>query len=166
MTRPDENPLRDRSTESVPMDERKKLRVLFICTHNSARSQMAEGYLRAKYGDLFDVGSAGTEVRQVNPVAVFVMEERGVDISGHRSKLIDEFFDSGVDVVVTVCDSAHRACPFFPGAKTMIHAAFPDPSVRRTPDECLTQFRQVRNDIIAWIDSTFVPEYGYRNPVS
>ena len=145
----------------------RKLRVLFICTHNSARSQMAEGYLRAKYGDLFDVGSAGTELRRVNPVAVFVMEEMGIDISGHRSKLIDEFFDTGTDIVVTVCDSAQQSCPFFPGAETTIHAAFPDPSAcTGTPDECLAQFRHVRNDIIAWIDSIFVPEYGHRKPVS
>jgi arsenate reductase len=166
MTRPDENPLRGRSTDAVPIDEHRKLRVLFICTHNSARSQMAEGYLRAKYSDLFDVGSAGTEVRGLNPVALVVMKQIGIDISDHRSKLIDEFFDAGVDVVVTVCDSAQKACPFFPGAKTTIHAAFPDPSVCRTPDECLTQFRQVRDDIIAWIDSTFVPEYGHGKPVA
>jgi len=145
----------------------RKLRVLFICTHNSARSQMAEGYLRAKYGDLFDVGSAGTEVRQVNPVAVFVMDEIGIDISGHWSKLIDEFFETGVDIVVTVCDSAHQSCPFFPGVKTTIHAAFPDPSAcTGTPEECLTLFRQVRNDIITWIDSTFVPEFGHLQSVS
>jgi len=167
MTLPDENRLRKRSTDAVPVDEHRKLRVLFICTHNSARSQMAEGYLRAKYGDLFDVESAGTEVRGVNPVAVFVMDEMGIDISRHRSKLIDELFDTGIDIVVTVCDSAHQSCPFFPGAKTTIHAAFPDPSAcTGTPEDCLTLFRHVRNDIITWIDSTFVPEYGHRKPVS
>lgn len=145
----------------------KKLRVLFICTHNSARSQMAEGYLRARYGDLFEAASAGTEVREVNPLAVAVMDEIGIDISGHRSKLIDEFFDRGADIVVTVCDSAHQACPFFPGAKTVIHAGFPDPSAcAGTPDECLTQFRQVRNAVIAWIDTTLVPEYGHKGPAS
>lgn len=95
----------------------KKKTVLFICTHNSARSQMAEGYLRTCYGTMFDVGSAGTEIRKVHPLAVAVMEEIGVDISKHRSKLIDEFFDRSPDIVVTVCDSAHQACPVLSGGK-------------------------------------------------
>lgn len=148
------------------MDMEKKI-VLFICTHNSARSQMAEGYLRARYGNLFDVGSAGTEVREVHPLAVAVMKEIGLDISGHRSKLIDEFFDRGADIVVTVCDSAHQACPFFPGAKTTIHAGFPDPSVCvGAPGECHVQFRRVRDAIITWIDTTLVPQYGNKIPPS
>ena len=113
--------LRERS-EHNPVNENvegtlKKSRVLFICTHNSARSQMAEGYLRKHYGDLFEAGSAGTEVRTVHPLAVLVMDEIGIDISGYRSKLIDEFFDQGADIVVTVCDSVTNACPFFPGCK-------------------------------------------------
>ena len=145
----------------------KKLRVLFICTHNSARSQMAEGYIRAHYSDLFDAGSAGTEVREVNQNAVAVMEEIGIDISKHRSKLIDEFSERGADIVVTVCDSAHRACPFFKGAKAVIHAGFPDPSACGGPgDDCLAQFRQIRDSIIMWIDKTLVPEYGQNNHVS
>jgi len=145
----------------------KKPRVLFICTHNSARSQMAEGYLRTRYGDLFEAESAGMEVRGVNPVAITVMKEIGIDISGHRSKLIDEIFDQRADVVVTVCDSAQQACPFFPGAKTTIHTGFPDPSsCTGTPEECLTQFRQVRDAIIAWIDTTLVPEYGHKQLAS
>jgi arsenate reductase len=148
------------------MDWEKKF-VLFICTHNSARSQMAEGYLRARCSNLFDVGSAGTEVREVHPLAVAVMEEIGVDISKHRSKLIDEFFDRGADIVVTLCDSAHQACPFFPGAKTTIHAGFPDPSACvGTPGECQVQFRLVRDAIITWIDTTLVPEYGNKMPPS
>jgi len=138
-----------------------KVRVLFICTHNSARSQMAEGYLRTRYGDLFDVGSAGTEIRGVHQLAVAVMNEISIDISGQRSKLIDEFFDRDIDIVVTVCDSAHQVCPFFPGAKKILHADFPDPTVcTGTPVECLLQFRQVRNDIIEWIETTLVSEYG------
>lgn len=141
----------------------RKLRVLFICTHNSARSQMAEGYLRAYYGDLFEAASAGTEAGELNPLAVSVMEEIEIDITGHRSKLIDEFFDWGADIVVTVCDSAHQSCPFFPGAKTVLHTGFPDPSVcNGTPEECLTLFRNVRNAVIAWIDTTLVPEYGHK----
>jgi arsenate reductase len=159
------NPITEDNT--MAGDTERKSRVLFICTHNSARSRMAEGYLRSRYGHLFEVGSAGTEIREVHPVAIAVMEEIGIDISGHRSKLIDEFFDRGTDIVVTVCDSAHRSCPFFPGAKTTIHAAFPDPSpCTGTPEECLTQFRQVRDNIMTWIDSIFVPEYGHRPPVS
>ena len=138
-----------------------KTRVIFICTHNSARSQMAEGYLRARYSDKFEAGSAGTEVREVHPGAIQVMKEIGIDISGHRSKLIDEFFDRGADVVVTLCDSAQQSCPFLPGAKTVIHAGFPDPSAcAGIPEECLTQFRMVRDAIIAWIDTKLIPEYG------
>lgn len=140
-----------------------KPRVLFICTHNSARSQMAEGYLRARYSDLFEAGSAGTEVMEVHSRAIQVMKEIGIDISGHRSKLIDEFFDQGADVVVTLCDSAQQSCPFLPGAKTVIHAGFPDPSACvGTPEECLMQFRKVRDAIIAWIDTRLVPEYGHQ----
>lgn len=144
-----------------------KLRVLFICNHNSARSQMAEGYLRTHYDDLFEVESAGTEVRGVHPLAVTVMEEIGIDISGHWSKIIDEFFDKGADIVVTVCDSAHQACPFFPGAKKVIHAGLPDPSAcDGTPEEYILIFRRIRDEIIAWIDSTFVPENRNRVSVS
>jgi arsenate reductase len=143
-------------------DAGKRRVILFICTHNSARSQMAEGYLRARYGDVFDVHSAGTEVRGVNPVAIAVMAEIGIDISTHRSKLIDEFMGMETDVVVTVCDSAQQACPFFPGAKMVIHAGFPDPSAcTGPPRDCLDQFREVRDAIIAWIDTKLVPEYGH-----
>ena len=132
--------------------------ILFICTHNSARSQMAEGYLRARYGDMFEVHSAGTEVRGVNPIAIAVMDEIGIDISEHRSRHIDEFIGREADVVVTVCDSARNACPYFPDAKKLIHAGFPDPSAcTGTASECLEQFRQVRDAIIAWIDMTLVP---------
>jgi arsenate reductase len=95
------------------------------------------------------------------------MDEIEIDISGQRSKLIDEFFDRGADIVVTVCDSAHQACPFFPGGKTIIHAGFPDPSeCTGTPGECLNQFRQVRDAIISWIDTTLVPKYGNTGPGS
>ena len=147
-------------TDTMAENMKQKPRVLFICTHNSARSQMAEGYLKARYTDLFDVESDGTDVRGVHPMAVTVMEEIGIDISRHRSKLIDEFFGRGADVVVTVCDRAHKACPFFPGAKITTHAGFPDPSAcTGTPEECLEVFRTVRDDIIAWIDDSFVPTY-------
>ena len=94
------------------------------------------------------------------------MEEIEIDISGHRAKLIDEFFHRGIDIVVTLCDSVQKSCPFFPGAKTVIHAAFPDPAdCSGTPEECLPKFREVRNAIIAWIDTTFVPEYRHKREI-
>jgi len=133
-----------------------KKKILFICTHNSARSQMAEGYMNAKYGDRYEVFSGGTEVTRVHPVAIEVMKEIGIDISGHRSKLIDEFFGKGIETVVTVCDSAQKACPFFPGAKEVIHISFPDPSAFSGDEEMVRQkFRIVRDAIIKGIDATF-----------
>ena len=136
-----------------------KKKVLFICTHNSARSQMAEGYMKATYGDRYEVFSGGTEVTRVHPMAIEVMKEIGIDISGHRSKLIDEFFGKGIGTVVTVCDSAQKACPFFPGAEEVIHQGFPDPSALNGSDEeIVAGFRRVRDEIILWIDSTFGPE--------
>ena len=138
-----------------------KTKVLFICTHNSARSQMAEGYMKAMYGDRYEVFSGGTEVTRVHPMAIEVMKEIGIDISGHRSKLIDEFFGKGIGTVVTVCDSAQKACPFFPGAEEVIHQGFPDPSVLKGSDEEVRAgFRRVRDEIIRWIDSIFGPEHG------
>ena len=133
-----------------------KKKILFICTHNSARSQMAEGYMNTMYGDRYEVFSGGTEVTRVHPMAIAVMQEIGIDISGHRSKLIDEFFGKGVETVVTVCDSAQKACPFFPGAKEVIHQSFPDPSAFTGSDEEIRSgFRHVRDEIIRWIDATF-----------
>ena len=105
-----------------------KKKVLFICTHNSARSQMAEGYMNARYKDRYEAFSAGTVATRVHPVAVVVMEEIGIDLSTHRPKLISEFFGRGIGTVVTVCDAASEACPFFPGAKEVLHRGFPDPS--------------------------------------
>jgi arsenate reductase len=133
-----------------------KTKILFICTHNSARSQMAEGYMNAKYGDLFATFSAGTEATRVHPMAIAVMQEIGIDISGHRSKLLDEFFGKEIDIVVTVCDSAQGICPFFPGAKEVIHQSFPDPSAFTGSDEEVRAgFRRVRDEIILWIDAKF-----------
>jgi len=136
------------------MTEKKK--ILFICSHNAARSQMAEGYMRAKYGDRYEAYSGGIEVTRVHPVAIEVMKEIGIDISGHRSKLIDEFFGKGITTVVTVCDAANKSCPFFPGATEEIHQSFPDPSVFTGSDEEIRAgFRRVRDEIIRWIDVTF-----------
>ena len=133
-----------------------KKKILFICTHNSARSQMAEGYMNAKYSDRYEVFSGGTEPGQVHPMAIAVMKEVGIDISGHRSKLIDEFFGSGIETVVTVCDSAQKACPFFPGATEEIHQGFPDPAAFTGSDEEIRAgFRRVRDKITSWIDMKF-----------
>jgi len=133
-----------------------KKKVLFICTHNAARSQMAEGYMNAKYGERYEVFSGGTEVTRVHPMAIEVMKEIGIDISGHRSKHIDEHFGKGIETVVTVCDSAQNACPFFPGAQEVIHQSFPDPSAFKGSDEEVRAgFRKVRDEIIQWIDATF-----------
>jgi len=133
-----------------------KTKILFICTHNSARSQMAEGYMKAKNGDRYEAFSAGTEATRVHPMAIEVMKEIGIDISGHRSKLIDEFFGKGIGTVVTVCDSAQGACPLFPGAKEVIHQSFPDPSsFKGSDEEVRAGFCRVRDEIIRWIDGTF-----------
>src|SRR5918995_2718642 len=103
-----------------------KTRVLFLCTHNSARSQMAEGLLRDLAGDQFEVMSAGTEATHVRPLAVRAMEEIGVDISGQESKTLDRYLDQPFDYVITVCDDANEACPFFPGAQNRLHWSFED----------------------------------------
>lgn len=130
-----------------------KQHVLFICTHNAARSQMAEGYLRGRYGDRFEAFSAGTELSSVSPYAVRVMQEIGVDISGQRSKHLREFEGSGMDVAVTVCDGAKTACPFFPGAGRNLHASFRNPKdFSGSEEEILAGFRNVRDEIIQWID--------------
>jgi arsenate reductase len=105
-----------------------KTRVLFLCTHNSARSQMAEGFLRAKAGDRFEVESAGTERTSVNPLAIRVMAERGIDISGHTSKVYDGLVEAPWDYVITVCDDATERCPLFPGVQQRLHWSFPDPA--------------------------------------
>jgi len=131
-----------------------KQKILFICTHNSARSQMAEGYLNATYGDHYQGLSAGTEVTRVHPLAIRAMEEIGIDISHHRSKALIEFFDLDIDQVVTVCDSANAVCPMFPGAKKTIHVSFPDPaSATGSEEDQMKLFREVRDEIIAWIDT-------------
>jgi arsenate reductase (thioredoxin) len=139
-----------------------KKKVLFICTHNSARSQIAEGYMKVNYSDRYEVFSAGTEVTRVHPMAIEVMKEIGIDISQHRSKLIDEFYGLEIEIVVTVCDAANKACPFFPGAKKVIHQSFPDPSALTGSDEEVRAgFRQVRDEIIQWIDKFFTRRYTH-----
>ncbi len=133
----------------------RKTRILFICTHNSARSQMAEGFLRKLHPAEYDVYSGGTEPSEVNPNAIQVMEEIGVDISHHRAKNVSEFIDQKFDCVVTVCDRARESCPFFPGGK-IIHKSFEDPSsLRGTKEEVIAGFREVRDEIEDWVANTF-----------
>lgn len=125
-----------------------KKRVLILCTGNSARSQMAEGLLRHEAADRFDVFSAGTRPAQVRPEAIAVMRELGIDISGHRSKSVNEFAGQPFDYVLTVCDNARESCPVFPGAAVRIHRSFEDPAaVEGSEDERLTAFRRVRDEL-------------------
>ena len=139
----------------LPGDSMKK-KVLFICTHNSARSQMAEGLLKSLYGDRYEGYSAGTEPTKVNPYAVKVMAEIGIDISMNRSKSINEFHGIKFDYVVTVCDHAREACPFFTGGEEYLHKSFQDPTeFKGAEDETLTAFRRVRDEIKDWIVKAF-----------
>ena len=133
----------------------RKQRVLFICTHNSARSQMAEGFLNAYYGDRYEGFSAGIEPRKINECAIEVMREIGIDISSHTSKSVERFRGVHFDYVVTVCDHAREVCPFFPGNK-ILHKSFEDPSdFRGTRSEILDNTRSVRDKIRDWIRKTF-----------
>lgn len=125
-----------------------KERVLILCTANSARSQMAEGLLRALAPHRFDVYSAGAKPASVNLLAIQVMTERGIDIRSHRSKHLNEFCDQSFDYVITVCDHAAESCPIFPGPAQRIHWSFPDPAaVEGSADERLDAFRTVRDAI-------------------
>ena len=132
-------------------------RVLFLCTHNSARSQMAEGLLRHLAGDRFEVVSAGTEATCVRPEAIEAMAELGVDISGQSSKTLERYVDEPFDHVVTVCDDANEACPVLPGAKSRLHWSFRDPSrAEGSEEERLEVFRKVRDEIQARIREELV----------
>jgi arsenate reductase len=123
-------------------------RVLFVCTHNSARSQMAEGMLRHFAGDRFEAFSAGTEVSNVRPEAISVMAELGIDISGQHSKSVDQFVGQQFAWVITVCDLARESCPYFPGAEQIAHWGFEDPAEAQGSDaERLRVFRRVRDEI-------------------
>jgi arsenate reductase (thioredoxin) len=117
---------------------------------------MAEGLLRAKYGDRYEVFSAGTRKSKVSSRAIAVMQEIGIDITHHHSKTIDDHAGMPFDIAVTLCDNAHSICPVVPGAKKTIHHGFPDPHLGPgTDDEVLDGYRNVRNGISAWIDATF-----------
>jgi arsenate reductase (thioredoxin) len=131
-------------------------RVLFLCVHNSARSQMAEGLLRTIAGGRFEAFSAGAEATEVRPLAIRAMAEVGIDISGQRSKTVQEFEGQAFDWVVTVCDDAKEACPYFPGDR-QLHWSFDDPSAAEGPEEeRLEVFRRIRDEIALRIRSELV----------
>lgn len=125
-----------------------KKNILVLCTGNSCRSQIAEGYLRYYAGDNADVYSAGVETHGVNPRAIATMNEDGIDISSHTSNNIDEYLNVDFDFVITVCDNAKERCPYFPSKAKILHHNFPDPAKAiGTDDEIMEQFRQVRQQI-------------------
>ncbi len=127
-------------------------RVLFLCTHNSARSQMAEGLLRHVGGDRFEIHSAGTEATTVRPLAIKAMSELGIDISQQTSKTLDPYVNERFDRVITVCDDANEACPYFPNAERRTHWSLPDPSkATGTEAEQLAVYRKVRDELRARI---------------
>ena len=143
-----------------------KKRILFLCYHNSARSQMAEGVLRAMHGDRCEVSSAGVEASQVDPRAIRAMSEIGVDISSQHSKSMNEYRGIPFDITVTVCDRAKEVCPICgasliapvhtPAARKTIHKNFRDPATAEgSEEERLAVFRQVRDEIREWIEKTF-----------
>jgi arsenate reductase len=133
-----------------------KIKILFLCTGNSCRSQMAEGWARRLKGDVLEAYSAGTETHGLNPNAVKVMAETGVDISGQRSKAMDELRDIPFDVVITVCDDAHESCPVFPGKTRMVHVGFDDPprlaQTAKSEEEALGHYRRVRDEIRSYVE--------------
>ena len=126
-----------------------KPRVLILCTGNSCRSQMGEGWIRHDLGDRVDVHSAGTQPSFVHPLAIRVMREAGVDLSSHRSKSVEALKGLAFDLVVTVCDSARKVCPILPGAEKTLHKAFEDPALAGDAEDALPVFRRVRDEIRA-----------------
>ena len=137
------------------MSVTRRLKILFLCTGNSCRSQMAEGWARHLKGDVIEAYSAGIEVHGMNARAVKVMAEAGVDISHHRSKNVSELMDVPLDYVVTVCGHAHETCPMFPGKAKVVHVAFDDPPrlarEAKTEEEALEHYRRVRDEIKAFV---------------
>ena len=133
------------------MDGSEPFRILVICTGNRARSQMAHGWLRQIGAERVEVSSAGTEPKGVHPIAVRVMEEVGIDISGHTSDHVDLYIEKEFDLVLTVCDSARESCPVFPGARRTLHRSFEDPDYPELSEAQLTVvFRRIRDEIGAF----------------
>ena len=136
-----------------------KVRVLFVCTGNSARSQIAEAFLRDMAGDRYEALSAGVELQGLNPIAVEVMSEIGIDISSQLAKDISEFATKDVDFVVTVCDNLRQQCLVFPGTHKTLHCSLPDPAaVTGTREERLSVFRRIRDEIASRIEREFVQQ--------
>jgi arsenate reductase (thioredoxin) len=136
-----------------------KTKVLFLCTHNSARSQMAEGLLRHLAGDRFEVMSAGTEATHVRPLAVQAMDELGIDISGQESKTLQRYLGETFDYVITVCDDANEVCPVFPGARRRLHWSFEDPAqATGSEEERRRVFQSVRDQIRERIEGELLTE--------
>ncbi|MGZ4904508.1 MAG: arsenate reductase ArsC [Halobacteriota archaeon] len=131
-------------------------KLLFLCTHNAARSQMAEGFVNARYRDRYEAYSAGNEPTEVHPCAIEAMTEVGIDISAQRAKSVDEFADASFDYVVTMCADATESCPIFPGGGEYLEHAFPDPVSAKIDerDRC-KPFRLVRDQITEWLAATF-----------
>lgn len=141
---------------ALSLANHEKPSIVFICTQNSARSQMAEGLLRAMAGDRYTVESCGTEPSTVHPLAIRVLGEIGIDISRQRSKGIDTFSGIQFDYVVTVCDNAKESCPFLKARRRNLHRSFQDPAAAgETEGEKLANFRQVRDEIKSWLEATF-----------
>jgi arsenate reductase (thioredoxin) len=133
-------------------------KVLFICTHNSVRSQMAEGLLTCMYGERYQAFSAGVKPGRLHPLTIDVMAEIGIDISHQRSKSIEEVIENFYDTVATVCDEAREDCPIYPGGAEILHHSFEDPSsFDATPDDVINKFHEVRDEIKKWIEGTFGP---------
>lgn len=135
-------------------------RVLFLCTGNSCRSQMAEGFARSLHGDRLEACSAGVDPHGLNPLAIRAMEEAGVDITGHTSDRVEDNDPATLDLVITVCGHANETCPMFPGPTRVVHAGFDDPpalardaGLENDSDAAMVHYRRVRDEIRAWIDS-------------
>ena len=134
-----------------------KLKILFLCTGNSCRSQMAEAWTRLLKGDQFEASSAGVKPKGVDPRAIRAMAEAGIDISGQKSKNVDAFGDTEFDYVVTLCDNAREACPYFPAKTKLIHKGFDDPPKlaenAKDEEEVMANYRRVRDEIRAFVDT-------------
>lgn len=132
-----------------------RIRVLFLCTGNSCRSQMAEGLCRHLKGDCIEVASAGIKAHGLNPLAVRAMSEIGIDISGHQSKNVDDLGNSEFDYVITVCGHANETCPFFPARTKVIHRGFDDPpklaANASCEEEAITHYRRVRDELKEYV---------------
>lgn len=158
---PTERPFDSADTRTKPCRSQslgKRRKVLFLCTRNSVRSQMAEALLRCLHGDVYEAYSAGVKPDRVHPLVIDVLMEDGIDARGLRSKGVEEMLDHFFDVVVTVCDDARQSCPIYPGGAEVVHHPLSDPSsVDGTPEERLEAFRRLREEIRTWLEAAFGP---------